>query len=70
MSHVPRVFCARKVGASTYRRPASGLVVMLLHGALLSVPFKSNVQQLLNQILHRDSTPVSANAPGSSLMPQ
>jgi hypothetical protein len=43
---------------------------MLLHGALLSVPFKSNVQQLLNQIMHRDSTPVSASAPGSSLMPQ
>jgi hypothetical protein len=43
---------------------------MLLHGAMLSVPFKSNMQQVLNQILHRESTPVSASAPGSSLMPQ
>jgi hypothetical protein len=37
---------------------------------MLSVPFKSNMQQLLNQILHRESTPVSASAPSSSLMPQ
>jgi hypothetical protein len=43
---------------------------MLLHGAMLSVPFKSNMQQVLNQILHRESTPVSANAPGSTLLPQ
>jgi hypothetical protein len=43
---------------------------MLLHGALLSVPFKSNMQQVLNQILHREPTPVSVSAPGSSLMPQ
>jgi hypothetical protein len=43
---------------------------MLLHGALLSVPFKSNMQQVLNQVLHRESTPVSTSAPGSSLMPQ
>jgi hypothetical protein len=43
---------------------------MLLHGAMLSVPFKSNMQQVLNQILHREPTPVSASAASSSLMPQ
>lgn len=68
-------FYARYTGVAASADGRGGNLTMVLHGSVLSVPVKSNLQQVLNQIHHREGgRQPSANAgpspsPSHLLMP-